>query len=113
MKIPFGSILILIEDVWHGGLSGGVGNVRLHGAIIAMAIKFCYHNLPLPLFPFLEHVIFLCTMQEYDHALLSPNYLVRHSDLFLDPCSLHHHVPASRCLHQHSCHVLTILTMHY
>ena len=35
VKIPFGSILILREDVWHGGLIGGVGNVRLHGAIIA------------------------------------------------------------------------------
>ena len=35
VRINFGSILILREDVWHGGLIGGVGNVRLHGAIIA------------------------------------------------------------------------------
>ena len=35
VKITFGSILILREDVWHGGLIGGIGNVRLHNAIIA------------------------------------------------------------------------------
>ena len=35
VKIPFRSILILREDVWHGGLIGGIGNVRLHSAIIA------------------------------------------------------------------------------
>ena len=35
MKISFGSILILREDVWHGGLIGVVGNVNLHASIIA------------------------------------------------------------------------------
>ena len=35
VKIPFGSVLILREDVCHRVLIGGVGNVRLHGTIIA------------------------------------------------------------------------------
>ena len=35
VKIPFGSCLILRDDVWHGGIVGGVGNIRFHGAIVA------------------------------------------------------------------------------
>ena len=35
MKIPFGCILVLRDDVYHGGIIGGPGNVWLHGAIIA------------------------------------------------------------------------------
>ena len=33
IKIPFGSCLILRDDVWHGGIVGGNGNIRLHGAV--------------------------------------------------------------------------------
>ena len=35
VKIPFGSCLILWDDVWHGGIVGGEGNIRFHGAIVA------------------------------------------------------------------------------
>ena len=35
VKIPFGRCLILRDDVWHGGIVGGVGNIRFHGAIVA------------------------------------------------------------------------------
>ena len=35
VKIPFGSVLVLRDDVWHGGVIGGRGNVHFHGAIIA------------------------------------------------------------------------------
>ena len=35
VKIPFGSCLILWDDIWHGGIVGGVGNIRFHGAIVA------------------------------------------------------------------------------
>ena len=33
IKIPFGSCLILRDDVWHGGIVGGKGNIRLHGGV--------------------------------------------------------------------------------
>ena len=31
--IPLGSFLVLRDDVWHGGLCGGTGNLRVHGGI--------------------------------------------------------------------------------
>ena len=31
--IPLGSFLVLHDDVWHGVLCGGVGNLRVHGGI--------------------------------------------------------------------------------
>ena len=34
VKITFGSCLILRDDVWHGGIVGGEGNIRFNGAII-------------------------------------------------------------------------------
>ena len=38
--IPLGSFLVLRDDVWHGGLCGGAGNVRVHGGIFdSMAIE--------------------------------------------------------------------------
>ena len=33
VHIPFGSFLVLRDDVWHGGIIGGEGNVRVHGGI--------------------------------------------------------------------------------
>ena len=33
VHIPLGSFLVLCEDVWHGGIVGGEGNVRVHGGI--------------------------------------------------------------------------------
>ena len=33
VHIPLGSFLVLREDVWHGGIVGGEGNVRVHGGI--------------------------------------------------------------------------------
>ena len=33
VHIPLGSFLVLREDVWHGGIAGGEGNVRVHGGI--------------------------------------------------------------------------------
>ena len=34
IHIPFGSILVLRDDVWHGGIVGGKGNIRFHAAIL-------------------------------------------------------------------------------
>ena len=34
VHIPFGSLLVLRNDVWHGGVVGGKGNLRFHVAII-------------------------------------------------------------------------------
>ena len=31
--IPLGSFLVLRDDLWHGGLCGGAGNVWVHGGI--------------------------------------------------------------------------------
>ena len=33
LHIPFGSMLILDVDVWHGGIMGSPGNVRFHATI--------------------------------------------------------------------------------
>ena len=33
VHIPLGSFLVLREDVWHSGIVGGEGNVRVHGGI--------------------------------------------------------------------------------
>ena len=33
LHIPFGSFLVLRDDVWHGGIIGGEGNIRVHGGI--------------------------------------------------------------------------------
>ena len=35
VHIPFGSMLVLRSDVWHGGIVGGKGNLRFHAAIMA------------------------------------------------------------------------------
>ena len=35
IHIPFGSMLVLRSDVWHGGIVGGKGNLRFHAAIMA------------------------------------------------------------------------------
>ena len=35
IHIPFGSILVLRDDVWHGGIVGGKGNIRFHAGILA------------------------------------------------------------------------------
>ena len=32
-KIPFGSCLILRDDVWYGGIVGRKGNIRLDGGV--------------------------------------------------------------------------------
>ena len=34
LHIPFGSMLVLDGDVWHGGIVGSPGNVRFHAAIL-------------------------------------------------------------------------------
>ena len=34
IHIPFGSMLVVRSDVWHGGILGGKGNMRFHAAII-------------------------------------------------------------------------------
>ena len=34
MNIPFGSMLVVRSDLWHGEILGGKGNMRLHAAII-------------------------------------------------------------------------------
>ena len=33
VHIPLGSFIVLCQDVWHGGIVGGEGNVRVHGGI--------------------------------------------------------------------------------
>ena len=33
VHIPLGSFLVLRKDVWHSGIVGGEGNVRVHGGI--------------------------------------------------------------------------------
>ena len=33
VHIPLGSFLVLRKDVWHSGIIGGEGNVRVHGGI--------------------------------------------------------------------------------
>lgn len=37
LYIPFGSMLVLDGDVWHGGIVGSPGNVRFHAAILPIA----------------------------------------------------------------------------
>ena len=34
VHIPFGSLLVLRSDVWHGGVVGGKGNLTFHAVII-------------------------------------------------------------------------------
>ena len=34
VHIPLGSFLVFCEDVWHGGIVGGEGNVRVHSEIL-------------------------------------------------------------------------------
>ena len=34
VHIPFGSLLVLRNDIWHGGVVGGKGNLTFHAAII-------------------------------------------------------------------------------
>ena len=49
--IPLGSFLVLCNDVWHGGLCGGKGNIRVHGSIfvsvtIETTKRLTYPNSP-------------------------------------------------------------------
>ena len=34
IHIPFGSMIVVRSDVWHGGILGVKGNMRFHAAII-------------------------------------------------------------------------------
>lgn len=40
VRIPLGSFIVLFDDMWHSGIVGGEGNVRVHGGAFE-AWAFC------------------------------------------------------------------------
>ena len=96
IHIPCGSLLVLRDDVWHGGIVGGKGNIRFHAAILVrdnIAVK--------------EHLIYECgpdkakstfgSLQvKYGNAkcLLSPSKMEGLPTL-LDYLKKHAHFPKS------------------
>ena len=68
IHIPFGSMLVLRSDVWHGGIVGGKGNLRFHAAIMVKDDMLDHDNLVYDCSPATAKKHFDGLKVEYDKA---------------------------------------------